>query len=313
MPAELGSVRPPRPLQGIKGHLWEQLYLPTQLHRRLLWSPGNTGPIGVSQQVLTVHDLSTLDHPEWFERRFALWYGALLPRLIRKVRAIITVSHFSKERIVRFTSVDPDRVHVIYNGVDRRFRPANPESIKQVLADFNLDCPYVLFVGSLEPRKNLRILLEAWQLGSFDGATLAVVGAAGRQFSRCEFDLIPKGVRLLGSVGDDVLPALYSAAAGFVYPSIYEGFGLPPLEAMACGCPVAVSNIPAHREVCGEAAMYFDPFSPEDVSSKLQWLLRPDSADRASVRERGLDRAARYTWQGAASDTWRLLALAKNG
>ena len=313
MPAELGSVRPPRPLQGIKGHLWEQLYLPTQLHRRLLWSPGNTGPIGVSQQVLTVHDLSTLDHPEWFERRFALWYGALLPRLIRKVRAIITVSHFSKERIVRFTSVDPDRVHVIYNGVDRRFRPANPKSIKRVLADFDLDRPYVLFVGSLEPRKNLRILLEAWQLGSFDGATLAVVGAAGRQFSRCEFDLIPKGVRLLGSIGDDVLPALYSAAAGFVYPSIYEGFGLPPLEAMACGCPVAVSNIPAHREVCGEAARYFDPFSPEDVSSKLQWLLRLHSADRASVRERGLDRAARYTWQSAASDTWRLLTLAKNG
>jgi glycosyltransferase involved in cell wall biosynthesis len=313
MPAELGSVRPPRPLQGIKGHLWEQLYLPTQLHRRLLWSPGNTGPIGVSRQVLTLHDLSTLDHPEWFERRFALWYGALLPHLIRKVRAIITVSHFSRERIVRFTSVDPDRVHVIYNGVDRRFRPANPKSIKRVLADFDLDRPYVLFVGSLEPRKNLRILLEAWQLGSFDGATLAVVGAAGRQFSRCEFDLIPKGVRLLGSVGDDVLPALYSAAAGFVYPSIYEGFGLPPLEAMACGCPVAVSNIPAHREVCGDTAMYFDPFSPEDVSSKLQWLLRLDSADRASVRERGLDRAARYTWQSAASDTWRLLTLAKNG
>jgi glycosyltransferase involved in cell wall biosynthesis len=313
MPAELGSVRPPRPLQGIKGHLWEQLYLPTQLHRRLLWSPGNTGPIGVSRQVLTVHDLSTLDHPEWFERRFALWYGALLPQLIRKVRAIITVSHFSKERIVRFTSVDPDRVHVIYNGVDRRFRPANPKSIKRVLADFDLDRPYVLFVGSLEPRKNLRILLEAWQLVSFDGATLAVVGAAGRQFSRCEFDLIPKGVRLLGSVGDDVLPALYSAAAGFVYPSIYEGFGLPALEAMACGCPVAVSNISAHREVCGEAAMYFDPFSPEDVSSKLQWLLRLDGADRASVRERGLNRSARYTWQSAASDTWRLLTLAKNG
>ena len=313
MPAELCSVKPPRPLQGIKGHLWEQLYLPTQLRRRLLWSPGNTGPIGVSRQVLTVHDLSTLDHPEWFERRFALWYGALLPRLIRKVRAIITVSHFSKERIIRVTSVDPDRVHVIYNGVDQRFRPADPKSIKRVLADYKLNCPYVLFVGSLEPRKNLRILLEAWRLGSFDGATLVVVGATGRQFSKFEFGSVPDGVRPLGAVGDDVLPILYSGAAGFVYPSIYEGFGLPPLEAMACGCPVAVSDIPAHREVGGETAMYFDPFSPEELSSKLECLLRLEGAPRASLVERGLQRAARYTWERAAVATWRVLKFASNG
>ena len=87
MPSQLNAVKPSQALQGIKGHIWEQVYLPTQLHRRLLWSPGNTGPIAVSRQVLTVHDAASLDHPEWFERKFALWYGALLPRLIRKVRA----------------------------------------------------------------------------------------------------------------------------------------------------------------------------------------------------------------------------------
>src|SRR5207237_288418 len=121
MPSELASVRPSQPLQGIKGHLWEQLYLPTQLQRRLLWSPGNTGPVGVTRQVLTVHDVASLDHPEWFEPKFALWYRALLPRLIRKVRAIITVSHFSKDRIVRLTGVEPERIQVISNGVDPRF------------------------------------------------------------------------------------------------------------------------------------------------------------------------------------------------
>src|ERR1700759_2735570 len=126
MPSELDSVKPSQALQGIKGHLWEQLYLPTQLRSRLLWSPGNTGPIGVSRQVLTVHDAASLDHPEWFERKFALWYGALLPRLVRKVRAIITVSRFSKERIVRLTGVGSDRVHVISNGVEPRFRPGDP-------------------------------------------------------------------------------------------------------------------------------------------------------------------------------------------
>jgi glycosyltransferase involved in cell wall biosynthesis len=297
----------------MKGHLWEQLYLPAQLQRRLLWSPGNTGPIGVRRQVLTVHDMASLDHPEWFERKFALWYAALLPRLIRNVRAIITVSYFSKERIVRLTGVKPERVHVIFNGVDRRFRPADPETVKQVRSDFDLDRPYILFVGSLEPRKNLRILFEAWRLGGFDGATLAVVGASGHLFPRLQLDSIPEGVRMLGDVEDDVLPALYTGAAGFVYPSIYEGFGLPPLEAMACVCPVAVSNIPAHREVCGETAMYFDPFSPKDLSSKLEWLLRLDSASRAWLAEQGSHHAARYTWESAASDTWRILKLAADG
>jgi glycosyltransferase involved in cell wall biosynthesis len=313
MPAELHTVKPSQALQGIKGHLWEQFYLPTQLQRRLLWSPGNTGPIGVSRQVLTVHDMASLDHPEWFERKFALWYAALLPRLIRKVRAIITVSHFSRERIVRLTGLESERVHVIFNGVDRRFRPADPKAVKKVSTDFDFNCPYILFVGSLEPRKNLRILLEAWRLGGFDGATLAVVGASGHLFRKLEFDSIPEGVRMLGCVEDDVLPVLYSGAAGFVYPSIYEGFGLPPLEAMACGCPVAVSDIPAHREACGGTAIYFDPFSPEDLSSKLEWLLRLDSRSRGSVVEQGLRRAALYSWENAASDTWRILKLAANG
>jgi glycosyltransferase involved in cell wall biosynthesis len=312
MPSELNSLKPSKALQGIKGHIWEQFYLPTQLGRRLLWSPGNTGPITVSRQVLTVHDAATLDHPEWFERKFALWYNALLPRLVRKVRAIITVSNFSRERIVRLTRVDPRRVHVISNGVESRFRPADPKTVQRVKTEFDLKNPYILFVGSLEPRKNLKILLEAWRSGNFDGATLAVVGASGHLFQRLQFNSIPEGVCLLGRVDDEVLPVLYSGAAGFVYPSIYEGFGLPPLEAMACGCPVAVSDIPAHREVCAETVLYFDPFNPEDLSSKLEWLLRVNGAPRASYVEGGLHRAASYNWERAASTTWHILQVATN-
>jgi glycosyltransferase involved in cell wall biosynthesis len=307
MPPQLNLLKPARPLQGMKGHLWEQFYLPTQLGHRLLWSPGNTGPIGVTRQVLTVHDMASFDHPEWFERKFALWYAALLPRLIRQARAIITVSHFSKERIVRLTGVKAERVHVIWNGVDQRFQKVDLTRVNLVREEMDLTTPYILFVGSLEPRKNLRNLLEAWRLGGFEGANLVVVGASGHMFAGLGFNSIPRGVRLLGSAQDHVLPALYSGAAGFVYPSLYEGFGLPPLEAMACGCPVAVSDIPAHREICGEAAMYFDPVRPEDISSKLDVLLRPDSAARTSLTERGLQRAATYHWGNSASETWRVL------
>ena len=312
LPPELTSVKPARALQGIKGHLWEQFYLPTQLKRRLLWSPGNTGPLGVSRQVLTVHDAAALDHPEWFERKFALWYSALLPRLIRKVRAIITVSQFSKERIVQLTGVEADRIQVITNGVDQRFQPKDRKTIKEAVAHLGLIEPYILFVGSLEPRKNLKMLLETWQMGNFEGATLAVAGTTGRVFQRFQTDSTPKGVRLLGRVEDDLLPILYSGAAGFVYGSIYEGFGLPPLEALGCGCPIAVSDIPAHREVCGEAALYFDPFRREDLLSKLEELLRLDSAERASLAEQGCDRASLYRWETAAAQTWKILEQAAN-
>jgi glycosyltransferase involved in cell wall biosynthesis len=312
LPPQLGSIKPSRTLQGIKGHLWEQLYLPTQLKRRLLWSPGNTGPLGVSRQVLTVHDAAALDHPEWFEPKFALWYSTLLPRLVRKVSAIITVSQFSKERIVQRTGVEPERVQVIANGVDRRFQPIDQRTVKEAINRLGLTEPYILFVGSLEPRKNLKVLLESWQLGNFDGATLAVAGTTGRVFQSFQAECVPKGVRFLGRIDDDVLPILYSGAAGFVYASIYEGFGLPPLEALACGRPVAVSDIPALREVCEDAAVYFDPFSPKDLSSKLEWLLRLDSLQRAVQAERGLQRAAFYRWETAAAETWRILEEAAN-
>jgi len=310
LPSELRSVKPARALQGIKGHLWEQFYLPTQLKRRLLWSPGNTGPLGVSRQVLTVHDAAALDHPEWFERKFALWYSALLPRLIRKVRTVITVSQFSKERIIQLTGVEADRIQVISNGVDRRFQPKDRKTIKEAITHLCLTEPYILFVGSLEPRKNLKMLLETWQIGNFEGATLAVAGTTGHVFQKFQADSTPKGVRLLGRVEDDLLPILYSGAAGFVYGSIYEGFGLPPLEAMACGCPLAVSDIPAHREVCGRDAFYFDPFKTEDLLSKLEVLLRLDNSERAARAEQGLRRATLYRWETAAAQTWKILEQA---
>jgi glycosyltransferase involved in cell wall biosynthesis len=307
LPKDLPSVKPSRALQGIKGHLWEQFYLPALAKGRLLWSPGNTGPLAVSRQVLTLHDASSLDHPEWFERKFALWYNALLPRLVRKVRAIITVSEFSKERIVALTKVEPGSVHVVLNGVEPRFCPQSPEVVADVMDRYELRSPYILYVGSLEPRKNLKMLLEAWGLGRFDGATLAVVGASGHLFANQDLGSLPEGVRLLGRLGDEDLPALYSGAAGFVFPSVYEGFGLPPLEALACACPVAASDIPVHREVLGDHALYFDPFSPEALQTSLESLVSQSPANRAARVQPGLEQAARFSWERAANQTWAIL------
>jgi glycosyltransferase involved in cell wall biosynthesis len=310
LPPELRSVKPARALQGIKGHLWEQFYLPTQLKRRLLWSPGNTGPLGVSRQVLTVHDAAALDHPEWFERKFALWYSALLPRLIRKVRAIITVSQFSKERIVRLTGVEADRIQVISNGVDGRFQPKDRKTIKEAVAHLGLIEPYILFVGSLEPRKNLKMLVETWQMRNFEGATLAVAGTTGRVFQRFQTDSTPKGVRLLGRVEDDLLPILYSGAAGFVYGSIYEGFGLPPLEAMAHGTPVVTSNATSLPEVVGNAAVLVNPENVFEIMRALHRVLM-DQPLRERMKERGYKQVTRFSWESSVRrvlDAYRQVA-----
>jgi glycosyltransferase involved in cell wall biosynthesis len=310
MPSELASLKPARPLLGIKGHLWEQFCLPVRLGKRLLWSPGNTGPIGVSRQVLTVHDLASLDHPEWFNQTFARWYAVLLPILIRKVRAIITVSKFSKERILERTGVSPERVHVIPNGIDPRFRPADADKVKELASHYGLTTPYVLSVGSLEPRKNLRLLLDAWRLGRFDGATLVIVGASSHVFAKLELGSFPDTVRLLGRIADEALPVLYSGAAGFVYPSVYEGFGFPPLEALACGCPLLVSDIPVHREVCLDAGQYFDPGCAHSLVAQLDSLLRLDRSQCNLLKDRGIARAAAHRWEQAAHATWQVIRLA---
>src|SRR5258707_8211193 len=159
----LDPLAPSRHLRGPSGHLWEQLYLPSAVRGRLLWSPNNTGPLAVSKQVCTIHDLIPLDHPEWFNRRFARWYSWLLPRLAKRVQRIIAVSEFTRQRIVELLGVQAEKVVVIPNGVDTHFSPRDPEEIAAArLASGIESSSYLLCVGSLEPRKNLIRLLEAW-------------------------------------------------------------------------------------------------------------------------------------------------------
>src|SRR5436190_21231443 len=168
--ARLGNrvelVEPSRAGHGIRGHLWEQVGLPCRLRNSLLWSPCTTGPLGVCCQVVTIHDCAFQDRAECFTPRFAAWLQWLVPRLARRVRRILTVSQFSKQRIADICRVPLEKIHVVYNGVDPRFRPATGEEISIVRAKFGLPEKYVLCVGSLEPRKNLPRLLEAWKLVS---------------------------------------------------------------------------------------------------------------------------------------------------
>jgi glycosyltransferase involved in cell wall biosynthesis len=299
--------RPPRHLPGFMGHAWEQLVLPGQLPRgALLWSPANSGPLAVSNQVVSIHDLSPLDHPEWFNPVFAGWYRWLLPALARRARCIITPSEFSRQRLQARFALPPERIVVVPGGVNpRQFHPADSGRLRDI---YPLPERYLLFVGSLQPRKNLPALLAAWQLArrQFPHLGLVVIGTGGPAFRQTGRQARCPGLYFPGYVPDRDLPAFYSGAAALVLPSFYEGFGLPALEAMACGTPVLASCAGALPEVVAEAGLLFDPFDPLALSRQLVTLLGDDRLQEELCR-RGLARAREFTWQRSAAGTWEVL------
>lgn len=309
------AIKPKVVLQGMKGHLWEQLYLPWLIKDQLLFSPANVGPLAVANQVLTIHDLSVLDHPEWFSARYAGWYKWLLPRLIQKVRRVITVSDFSRERILRVADIAPESVVVIPNGVDPRFR-LRSDGAASGLNELALPTSrYILTLSSIEPRKNLRSLLHAWRLAQGtlpDDVWLVVAGGAGasRIFEGENLaEHVPPRTHFTGHVPDALVPSLYASALMFCYVSVYEGFGLPPLEAMASGVPVLTSNTTSLPEVVGDAGMLVNPLDVEQIADGIR-RLASDSALRASLREKGLARARLFSWDETARRTKEVLQAA---
>ena len=291
-------------VQGILGHVWEQAWLPRLVGKgEILWSPANSGPIRYSHQVVTVHDISPIDHPEWFSAQFRAWYGFLMPRIVESSRIITTDSIFSKGRILDSFSISEEKVLVVPGGVNTDFfRPANLQDREATRARYGLTGDYILTLGTTEPRKNLPGLIHAWQHSGLptQGVTLVIAGGSSRSVHGKEDRSIGgKGVRFLGYVPEVYLPSLYSEALLFVYPSLYEGFGLPVLEAMACGTPVAASNAGALAEVAGDAAILFDPEDPPQMAD----LMREAAANPTrleSLKEAGSLRAREFTWEASA-------------
>jgi glycosyltransferase involved in cell wall biosynthesis len=309
------TVMPRRPLHGVAGHLWEQTVLPVRAGKRLLWSPANTGPVTVERQVLTIHDVASLDHPEWFGSKFATWYGWMIPALAKRVRCLITVSEFSKQRLVANTGIKESRVHVIPNGVDERFYPRNIEDIREVRTRLRIPTnQYVLVLGSIEPRKNLSRLLQAWELDVQrlpNDVWLVIAGAEGNShiFASNKLGRIPARVHSTGFVSDQDLPALYSGALAMVYPSIYEGFGLPVLEAMAAGTAAIAGNSTSLPEVAGDAGVLVNPCDVDAIAVAIERIVR-DGVWRERLRKRGIERSRQFTWDRAAASTLRVLESA---
>jgi glycosyltransferase involved in cell wall biosynthesis len=266
-----------------------------------LWSPANTGPLIIRNQVLTIHDLSPLEHPEWFRRSFSTWYRLFLPILAKRVPKVFTPSEYVRKKVLKRFGIRD--VTVTPNGVDHNIFHTDAKQK-------NFDVPecYVLFVGSLEPRKNLDLLLLTWNeiKDEFKDFWLMIVGVSGTVFKAMNYSQETERVHFLGYVDDETLAGLYANATAFVLPSQDEGFGLPALEAMASGTPVIVSDGGALPEVVDEAGMIFCLSHPEGFRNTLKECLS-NAHLRSELREKGLRRAKRFSWQTTAELVWKNL------
>lgn len=280
------------------GQAWEQCDLSRAAGGDLLLNLGNTAPLlRRAKQVVVIHDAGVFDTPESYSRAFRSWYRALHLALPRMGARIVTVSEFSRARLATRLRLDPARIAVMPEGGEHILRA--PADIAVLARNGLAPRGYALAVGTRAAHKNLGALHDAAALLASRGMVLAVVGAMqGSAFSGAA-DAEGDGVRLLGRVTDAELRALYENAAGLVFPSRYEGFGIPPLEAMWCGCPVLASRAGAVPEVCAEAALWFDADGPATPAAALRRLLdEPGLAD--TLRAAGHARAALYSWDAAA-------------
>ncbi len=253
--------------------------------------------------VVTFHDAQHLDHPEFFSRAERLYRVVAYDRAARDASVVVTPSEFTRRAAIERLGLEPERVHASSHGIDHvRFGPDGPED-DRLLALLELPERYVVYPANPWPHKNHARLVEALSIASDRDLGLVLTGGiqAGRKELAALADRRGVGnrVRHLGFVGSDVMPALYRRATAMIFPSLYEGFGSPPLEAMACGCPTAVGRVAALPETCGAAALYFDPASAESIAVAIDSLVA-DGALRDRLREAGIAHAAGFTWSAAA-------------
>lgn len=288
-----------RPIGRGNGHGWEQAYLTTVEPDRPLLSLCGTGPVARRHQAVFLHDAQVWDVPESYSLPFRLAYRSLLPALARRARFLFTVSHFARTRLELHGVAPAGKATVVPNGADHMASvAADPGALER----HGLRAGgYFLAIGSLAPHKNLDRLIEAASARSPGAPPLVVAGAADNRVFAGSGLTQPSdgGVRVLGRVGDGELKALYQGAIALAFPSMTEGFGLPPVEAMSVGCPVIATTAGAVPEVCGDAAHYADPTSPEQWTRALE-RLAADLALRHDLQRRGLAQAARYRWSTAA-------------
>ncbi|NDV67855.1 glycosyltransferase family 1 protein [Dysgonomonas sp. 25] len=290
----------------LKTHLWEQISLPRYLRKignPLLISLSGCGPFNYDNQIMTIHDVSHERHPEWFSKNYYRFYHFMMPRIARKAHAVLTVSEFSKREIIDTFHLDPDKIHIVHSNVPFHNKPTKEEILNYKP---DTDERYIIAVSNMDPRKNFIRLAEAFNQIEDKTIKLYIVGMKYKAFNTPDLQKINgENIIMPGFVDDEALQKMYQNALLSIYPSLYEGFGLPPLESMTFGCPAINSDIPALREVSGDAALYVDPYNIDDITAKIN-LLAKDTELRQELRLKGLEQIKKYSWDKSARQVYEL-------
>jgi glycosyltransferase involved in cell wall biosynthesis len=291
----------------LAGHAWEQLELPALSRGGVLLNLCNTAPLAGGAQVVTLHDAAVYRVPQAYTPAFRAWYRVLWAGLARLAPVICTVSEFSRRELAACLGIPAARIRLTTESGEHVLgTPPDAGVLDRLEVRAR---PFVLAVSTANPSKNFAAVVRAIELAPAAGFDFVVAGGVDpRVFARAAQPL-PATVKRAGYVNDGELRALYEHAACFVHPSLYEGFGLPPLEAMRCGCPVLASDAASIPEVCGDAALYCDARSPAEIARKLDALMR-DPGMRRTLAERGRAHAARFSWRSAAAANWDAVVLA---
>ncbi len=253
------------------GHLWEQFELPKYLKKigsPLLLNLCNTAPLNYKNTAVTVHDLAFKQHPEWFTLPFRMLYNFLIPKIARKAQVVFTVSNTIKEELASCYELKHNKIHVIYNGLPKVFQTTESINKKDDKA------PYFLTIGGKNPRKNLNRIIEAFEQLPNKQYTLRVVGQSDANFNTSKNSEETTSFPIIyhTETSDEELKQLYIGATGLIYPSLYEGFGIPPLEALNLNCPIILSNITVFEELYANFAIFVDPYDVNSISKGIQQL-----------------------------------------
>lgn len=291
-------------VKGGVGHYWEQVTLIKYLKKQgnpLLVNLGNTAPIFYKNKIFTHHDITYIRYPQSYSFKFRKIYELMARLNFRNSQSFITVSEFSKQDIATYYKVDINNIHVIYNGVSQNFE--NNDALKE-----NNMKPFALAVSSPNYHKNFSAMIEAFLQANVD-LELRIIGSAAGGFKSLDLTNIEdSNIKFLGRLSDEALIELYQTADFFIFPSLYEGFGIPPLEAQACGCPVISSNAASLPEVLKESAEYFNPQDVDEMAQKIR-LIANDHNKRLGLKDAGFKNVARFSWGKSANTLNHIIEL----